>query len=116
MIKLENHLGTIEISDQYFANLVGNAAASCYGVSKMVHHGVEQGVRSFFRQDFPARGVHVRGNNSSLTVELHIMVIYGMNISEIVKSIVNKVRYTVEENTGINVKKVNVFVDSMKAE
>ena len=43
-------------------------------------------------------------------------VMYGMNISEISKSIVNKVRYTVESVTGLNVKRVNVFVDGMKAE
>ena len=36
MIKLENHLGTIEISQEYFANLVGHAASECFGVSGMV--------------------------------------------------------------------------------
>lgn len=49
-------------------------------------------------------------------MDLHISVIYGMNISAIAKSIVNKVRYTVEEATGLDVKKVNVFVDGMKSE
>ena len=49
-------------------------------------------------------------------MDLHISVIYGMNISAIAKSIVNKVRYTVEEVTGLQVKKVNVFVDGMKSE
>ena len=39
-----------------------------------------------------------------------------MNISAIAKSIVNKVRYTVEEATGLRVRKVNVFVDGMKSE
>jgi len=47
---------------------------------------------------------------------LHIVVTYGLNISVIVKSIVNKVRYTVEEATGLEVKKVNVFVDAMKSD
>ena len=42
--------------------------------------------------------------------------VYGMNIAAIAKSIVNKVRYTVEEATGLTVKKVNVFVDGMKPE
>ena len=44
---------------------------------------------------------------------MHIVISYGLNISAIVQSIVNKVRYTVEESTGLEVKKVNVFVDSM---
>ncbi len=41
---------------------------------------------------------------------------YGVNIAAIVKSIVNKVRYTVEEATGLEVEKVDVFVDGMKSE
>lgn len=49
-----------------------------------------------------------------LVIDLHIAVTYGVNISAIVKSIVNKVRYTVEEATGFQVAKVNVFVDDMK--
>ena len=32
MIKFENHLGAIEISQDYFANLVGHAASECFGV------------------------------------------------------------------------------------
>jgi len=38
------------------------------------------------------------------------------HFDKVVKSIVNKVRYTVEEATGLKVRKVNVFVDAMKNE
>lgn len=58
----------------------------------------------------------MRGEGDRLIVDLHISVIYGMNISAIAKSIDNKVRYTVEEATGLRVRKVNVFVDGMKSE
>jgi len=44
------------------------------------------------------------------------VVTYGVNIAVIVKSIMNKVSYTVEEATGLKVGSVNVFVDSMKTE
>lgn len=58
----------------------------------------------------------VRHDTDGLSVDLHIIVTYGLNISVIVKSIVSKVRYTVEEATGLKVSKVNVFVDAMKNE
>ena len=117
MIRIENHLGTIENSQEYFANLIGNAASSCYGVAGMVKSGTKQGLRSMFsRRSFADDGIRVRSENDKLIVDLHICVIYGMNISAIAKSIVNKVRYTVEEATGLDVKKVNVFVDGMKSE
>ena len=49
-----------------------------------------------------------------LVIDLHIVVTYGVNIAAITKSIVHKVRYVVEDVTGFGVKKVNVYVDSLK--
>ena len=107
MIKFENHLGSIEISQDYFANLVG--------VAGMVESTASQGLRYIMKKDEAQdKGVKVRTVAGGLVIDLHIAVTYGVNIAAIVKSIVNKVRYTVEEATGLQVAKVNVFVDDMK--
>jgi len=117
MIRIENHLGTIEISQEYFAYLIGNAVSSCYGVAGMAQSGTRQSLRSLlFRRTWADQGVRVRSEGGQLTVELHIVVIYGMNIAAIAKSIENKVQYTVEQATGLQVKEVNVCVDAMKNE
>ena len=42
MIRLENHLGVIEISQPYFASLIGNAASSCFGVAGMANSNMRQ--------------------------------------------------------------------------
>ena len=117
MIRIDNHLGSIEVSQEYFSYLIGHAVSSCYGVAGMVKSGTRQGLRSLFsKRTFADEGIRVRSEGDKLVVDLHICVIYGMNIAEISKSIVNKVRYTVEEATGLAVKKVNVYIDGMKAE
>lgn len=117
MIKFENHLGIIEITEGYFAKLIGNAASSCFGVAGMANSNAKQGIRSLFdrKKNYIDQGVLVRRDGNGLSVDLHIIVTYGLNISAIVQSIVNKVRYTVEEATGLDVKRVNVYVDGMKA-
>ena len=116
MIQYENHLGTIGISNNYFSNLVGKAASECFGVSGMVENTAAQGLRSLLSQDDQLnKGVRIRSAESGLLIDLHIAVSYGVNISAIVKSIVNKVTYTVEDSTGLEVALVNVFVDDMKA-
>ena len=115
MIKLENPLGAVEISQDYFANLVGHAASECFGVAGMVESTASQGLRYLMKkEDDHDKGVKVRYGSGGLVIDLHIAVTYGVNISAIVKSIVNKVRYTVEDATGFQVAKVNVFVDDMK--
>ncbi len=117
MVKLETHLGETNISQEYFANLVGHAASECFGVSGMAVTDAKQSLKSVItKKQAPDQGVRVRISNGKLVVDLHIMVTYGVNIAVIVKSIVNKVRYTVEEATGMEVARVNVFVDSMKTE
>ncbi len=117
MIRIEKHLGTVEISQEYFRYLIGNAVSDCYGVTAMVKTGARQGLRSVFsKRDHADDGVHVRSEGDKLIVDLHISVMHGMNIPAIAKSIVNKVRFTVEEATGLQVKKVNVFIDNMKSE
>ncbi len=51
---------------------------------------------------------------AKLTIDLHIIVVHGMNIPAIVKSITHKVRFAVEESTDFSVARVNVFIDGMK--
>ena len=72
MIRMENHLGTIEISESYFSSLVGNAASSCFGVVGMANSNARQGIRSFFnrRRSFPDQGVAVRKEGDGLAIDL----------------------------------------------
>lgn len=115
MVKMENHLGTIDISRNFFVNLVGATATSCFGVAGMAVSDPTQGFLSKFRKDYESsKGVKIRTRNGKLVIDLHIIVTYGTNISAIVKSIIHKVSYTVEDITGIHVQNVNVFVDGMR--
>lgn len=115
MVKFENPLGTIEIDQDYFSELLGSIVPTCFGVVGMADRNAFQGVRSFLNRKtrYLDQGVSVRREPDGLVIELHIVVTYGLNISTVVRNLVEKVRYTVEEATGMKVKKVDVFVDSM---
>lgn len=117
MIKLENPNGFIEVTNNYFANLVGRAAQSCFGVTGMVNSNAYQSIKSVLKNKSAKenldQGVTVKSINEDLIIELHISVSYGVNISAIVESIVNKVRYIVEEATDLKVSKVNVHIDAL---
>ncbi|HIV18746.1 MAG TPA: Asp23/Gls24 family envelope stress response protein [Candidatus Merdivicinus intestinigallinarum] len=115
MVRLKNHLGTISISQNFFVNLVASAASSCFGVAAMagVHPAADLFSRLKGRHE-DTRGVRIRTRGSGLIIDLHIIVTYGVNIAAIVKSIMHKVSYTVEDVTGIPVEHVNVFVDGMR--
>ena len=116
MIRVENRLGTVEISNNFFAELVSHAASGCFGVAGMVASGASQGFRQMAGAELTYKGVLVRAKDGALVVDLHIEVSYGVNISAVVRSIVSEVRYAVEDTTGFKVDCVNVFVDAMKSE
>ena len=117
MLKLENHLGTTTITTEYFAGLIGNEVSSCYGVVGISASTPMQGMlRRVSGRSTPAQGVKIKAIGDKLVVDIHIKVLYGINVSAIVKSIMNKVRYAVSQAVGLQVAKINVFVDDMAAE
>lgn len=115
MISYETRLGTVEISYEYISKLIGTAVNSCYGVVGMVPSGKRQRIFNVVsKKDYADKGITVRGNADKISVELHIIVTYGMNINAIAKSIVNKVKFVITESTGITVDKITVKVDGIK--
>ncbi len=117
MISLPTELGTVKLTSDYFANLVGSTAVQCFGVSEMATSGPIEGMRSvLFGRDYPEKGVKVYERDGRLVIDLHIIVTYGTNIAAIVKSISQKVKYAVEQATGLSVMSINVYVDDMVAE
>ena len=117
MIKFENPNGYIEITNAYFATLVGRAAQSCFGVTGMVngsaYDAIVSAIKSKATGETRNQGEYVKSVDGQLQIELHISVSYGVNITAIVDSIINKVRYTVEEATDLKVNTVNVYVDAL---
>ncbi len=115
MISYETMTGTVTLSKNYLSKLIGQAVTSCFGVAGMMPNGRKQRLFSIIsKKEKIEKGVTVTGNADQINVVLHIVVIYGMNINAIAKSIVHKVKYVVAETTGIEVKKVTVKVDGIK--
>ncbi len=115
MISYDNRLGKVSITNEYLAKLIGNAVSSCYGVVGMAPGNRGQRLLGLVsKKEYVNKGIIVKGNEESISVDLHIIVSYGMNINAIAKSIVNKVRFTVDEAIGIKVEKVTVKVDGIK--
>ena len=115
MIAYETRIGKIHISEGYLQKLIGQAVTSCFGVVGMVPSTSRQKLLGLIsKKENLNKGIIIRGNADSISIELHIIVSYGMNINAIAQSIVHKVEYTVTEATGITVSKVTVKVDGIK--
>ena len=119
MVVIRNHLGEIKMSKQFFSQLIGNTLVSCFGVVDTNTAGVLQSMTNSLRcigkKDKMFEGVSVRSNNNKLIIDVHITVLYGVNVSSVINSIQHKIAFAVEDETGLEVEKVNVFVDGINS-
>ena len=74
------------------------------------------GLASLLMGDSITKGVTISTENDRLTIDLHIMVEYGVNIGVICQSIINNVKYSIESMSGCKVGKINVNVDSARVD
>lgn len=112
-MKLITKKGEITISQKMIALIGGYAALNCFGVKGMTVRGFSDELVLLLKGENFHKGVKVRTNGASVSLELHIAVQYGMNMSAIAKSIMNEVKYVVERQTGIPVSSVDVHIDSI---
>lgn len=102
------------MTNDYFAGLVGAAVQSCYGVCGMSANGTTDSLKSLvFGANHPDHGVRVVEENGRLVINLHIKMMYGLNIAALVRSITHKVKYAVEDATSLRVARINVYVDDI---
>ena len=114
MVKIVNKQGTVSISADVFTNVAGDAATRCFGVKGMVRRSKESDPFQLLRRESMSKGVQVHYNDDgSVSLDLHIGVDQGVNIAAVARSIMNEVSYKVCQATGVTVKQVDVFVDSM---
>lgn len=114
MLNLSTQNGNICIDNDVLTYLAGDAATSCFGVKGMVACAKDGGPWQLLRRETMSKGIVVHTNDDdSLTLELHIGVDRGVNISAVCKSIIKETGYKLREAAGVPVKKVDVFVDTI---
>ena len=113
-MRLETERGAITISPDVFTNITGAAATNCYGVKGMAVRSKTDGLVHLLRRESMAKGVKVRFNDdATVSIELHIIVDNGVNLTAVSRSIMSEVRYIVQRTTGAEVRNVDVCIDSM---
>ena len=114
MLKFHSEQGEISVSSAVFSNITGMAATNCFGVKGMAYRSMTDGIVHLLRREAMSKGVRIIPHEEGdISIELHIVVEHGVNISAVCQAIIGQVRYLVTENTGAVVRGVNVCVDSM---
>ncbi|MBQ8569438.1 MAG: Asp23/Gls24 family envelope stress response protein [Oscillospiraceae bacterium] len=115
MVNIDNYLGSIELSYSYLSDLVRYVSSGCFGVAAL---NPDDKLHSFFRflknGAYNDNGTAIAVRNGQIYIGLHITVLYGTNISAVSENLAHKVKYAIEDKTGLKVGKITVFIDGIK--
>ena len=115
MIQQTNEKGAVTIGANVYHNIAGVAASNCFGVKGVAARSVKDGLVNLLRKESMDKGVHVEFHeDGTISIELHIIVDHGVNLTAVGASIISEVRYVVSKCTGTEVSAVHVYIDSMR--
>ena len=114
MIRHNNENGSVNVSSSVYTDIAGTVATNCFGVKGMAARSVKDGLYHLLRKESASKGVRVWFHeDDSISIDLHIMVDNGVNLTAVASSIISEVRYVVTKHTGTQVRAVHVYIDSI---
>ena len=109
---LSSPLGRISISHEAVAQIVGRVAAEAYGVVGMAPRNPRE---RLLTRDRLRQGITVGGTaDDGVSIELHVVIEYGLNLAEVASTLQNRVQYEVERLTGLPVAQVEVRIQDVR--
>ena len=107
-------MGNIFIDNEVSAQYAGSVAVECFGIVGMAGVNVKDGLVRLLKKDSLTRGIEVTLNNNKLTLDFHVIIAYGVSIMAVSDNLISNVKYKVEEFTGMQIEKINIFVEGVR--
>lgn len=108
-------LGVITIDPEVVAKYAGTVAVECFGIVGMAAVSMKDGLVKLLKRESLTHGIQVTiSEDNKLTIDFHVIVSYGVNISTVSENLVSNVKYKVEEFTGMEVDKINIHVEGVR--
>ena len=111
---MSTDLGIITVSPDVIAKYAGSVAIECFGIVGMAGVSMKDGLVKLLKMDSITRGINVSLDNNKLVLDFHVIVAYGVSILAVTDNLISNVKYKVEEFTGIEIKKINIFVEGVR--
>mgnify|MGYP000984420224 FL=1 len=112
--RINTKYGEINISDDVLASLAGLATMECYGIVGMASKSAKDGIVELLKRENLSKGVKVSSEGEEIIIDLYVIVEFGTKISVVADNIISKVKYSLENLTGLTVRKVNINVQGVR--
>ena len=113
-MRIENEIGKIVFSDETLKLLAGLTATECYGIVGMASVSTTNGLAELLKRENMGKGIKLSIKDNRLTVDLYVVVEYGLAISTVAENIIETVKYRLKDSTGLNIDAVNINVQGIR--
>ena len=112
--KISNQLGEIQTGPEVIALYAGTTAVECFGIVGMAAVSMKDGLVKLLKKESLTHGINVQIKDNRISVDFHVIVSYGVSISAVCDNLIESVKYKLEEFTGMEVEKINVYVEGVR--
>lgn len=108
--------GGITISNQAIESVANDATLNCYGVVALTKRTRSvNSLDQLLKRDFKEKiGASAKKINDAWTVDIYIIVAYGIKLTEIIGGVQEQVKYVLEKKFDIKFKAINVYIEGVK--
>ena len=104
----------IQINPDVIALYAGTIAVECFGIVGMAAVSMKDGLVKLLKRESLTHGINVDIKENKISIDFHVIVSYGVSISAVSDNLIESVKYRVEEFTGMEVEKINIFVEGVR--
>ena len=97
---METQLGKVTIDPEVIATYAGSVAVECFGIVGMAAVNMKDGLVKLLKKDYLTHGINV--------------VIDEENKITVSDNLIETVKYKVEAFTGMEIKKMNIYVEGVR--
>lgn len=114
--------GAVHISMEVLGDLAGYSALESYGVVGMAAPSIRDGLVQLLPQNKLRKGVKISNSldesgqaiPNAVEVDLYVVIEYGTQLAEVSRNLADRVRYTLNSMTDVEVNRVDVHVLEVK--
>lgn len=113
---LENEYGVVNINKDVVSAIAGASAIECYGLVGMVSKSASDGIANLLKRESLNKGINIEVEEDGIIIDLYVIIQFGTKISVVAQNIIDKVKYNVENQTGLKVLKVNLNIEGVRVQ
>ena len=106
--------GTVTFANEVLETIAGIAAADVQGIANMSGSLMKDGWNDLIVKKRPAKGVKVTKTEDSLTIDVQIIVEYGVKVQDVCRKIQESIYTAIDTMTGLQPTAINVYVQGVK--